>query len=405
MLPHIEATQERAAQAERVVVAHDKSELLFGGESRKPQLGSTMRDNQGFVGLFSLALSRTNFVQPLGVVGIEAIFNFDGAKKKPKKNDCERKVNPERDALNWWKSVQTTNDLFGDAKAIHVMDREGDIYELLSQLILHSIRFVIRVSHNRVALSDDKEFTKLYDLLENREIICTREVNLSRRPKNKLPGNNRRNPPRAARKARLNISATSVEIRRSVSAHVDCAPTLKLNCVHVREIDAGEEIEPVNWKLYTTEPIETEEDVLNVIDDYRARWTIEEYFKALKTGCAYEKRQLEGRTSLLNALAVFAPMAWQLLLLRTLNNHSPETCAEEALTKTQIEVLKAITKNKLSKSPTVKEAFLAVAALGGHIPNNGAPGWLVLSRGMETLFTMEIAWDAARSALSQRCDQ
>ncbi len=150
LLPHIEATQERAAQAERVVVAHDKSELLFGGESRKPQLGSTMRDNQGFVGLFSLALSRTNFVQPLGVVGIEAIFNFDGAKKKPKKNDCERKVNPERDALNWWKSVQTTNDLFGDAKAIHVMDREGDIYELLSQLILHSIRFVIRVSHNRV---------------------------------------------------------------------------------------------------------------------------------------------------------------------------------------------------------------------------------------------------------------
>ncbi len=98
-------------------------------------------------------------------------------------------------------------------------------------------------------------------------------------------------------------------------------------------------------------------------------------------------------------------MAWQLLLLRTLNNHSPETCAEEALTKTQIEVLKAITKNKLSKSPTVKEAFLAVAALGGHIPNNGAPGWLVLSRGMETLFTMEIAWDARSHALSQRCDQ
>jgi hypothetical protein len=41
----------------------------------------------------------------------------------------------------------------------------------------------------------------------------------------------------------------------------------------------------------TTEPIDTPEQILAVVDGYRHRWKIEELFKALKTGCAYEKRQ------------------------------------------------------------------------------------------------------------------
>ena len=36
----------------------------------------------------------------------------------------------------------------------------------------------------------------------------------------------------------------------------------------------------------TTEPIDTVEQVLRIVDWYRARWVIEEFFKALKTGCA-----------------------------------------------------------------------------------------------------------------------
>jgi hypothetical protein len=47
------------------------------------------------------------------------------------------------------------------------------------------------------------------------------------------------------------------------------------------------------------------------VDCYRGRWTIEEYFKALKTGCQYERRQLETAHSLLNALAILAPVAWR----------------------------------------------------------------------------------------------
>jgi len=57
--------------------------------------------------------------------------------------------------------------------------------------------------------------------------------------------------------------------------------------------------------LFTSEVVERLEDATAVVDHYRARWIIEEYFKALKTGCGFEKRQLTSLLGLLRALALF----------------------------------------------------------------------------------------------------
>jgi hypothetical protein len=38
----------------------------------------------------------------------------------------------------------------------------------------------------------------------------------------------------------------------------------------------------------------------------------------------------------------------------------------------------------------------AIADLGGHIRQNGEPGWLVLGRGYEDFVKAEIVWRAAR---------
>jgi hypothetical protein len=40
--------------------------------------------------------------------------------------------------------------------------------------------------------------------------------------------------------------------------------------------------------------------------------------------------------------------------------------------------------------------MLGIAALGGHIPNNGPPGWLVLGRGLTRLLDAEVGWHLAR---------
>ncbi|MEM7449045.1 MAG: hypothetical protein AAF355_12465 [Myxococcota bacterium] len=51
--------------------------------------------------------------------------------------------------------------------------------------------------------------------------------------------------------------------------------------VHVVEPDPPEGEAPVQWTLCTSEPIDTEAQVLRVVDMYRARRCTEVFFKAL----------------------------------------------------------------------------------------------------------------------------
>ena len=162
--------------------------------------------------------------------------------------------------------------------------------------------------------------------------------------------------------------------------------------------------EPVEWRLITTEPVETVDQVLRIVDWYRTRWLIEEFFKALKTGCAYETRQLESLQTLLIALALLAPIAWQLLLLRHLARAAPDASATVVLSPRQLQVLRASPVGKaLTRTPTLRDALVAVARLGGHLRQNGDPGWLVLGRGLQKLLLMEAGWAAAEPA--RKCDQ
>jgi hypothetical protein len=108
-----------------------------------------------------------------------------------------------------------------------------------------------------------------------------------------------------------------------------------------------------------------------------------------------EKRQLESFHSLTNALALFLPIAWQMLLLRSLSRLSPEAPAEQVLNPTQIALLRHTQPKKMKEGTTVRDALYAIAGLGGHLTQNGPPGWQTLGRGMEELLRMEMGWTAA----------
>ena len=197
----------------------------------------------------------------------------------------------------------------------------------------------------------------------------------------------------------MEVTARRFDVHRP--AHLGTLPTrLALNVVLVHEPNPPVGLEAVDWCLITTEAIESPEDVAAIVDAYRARWVIEEYFKALKTGCAFEKRQLETRGAILNALALFTPVAWQLLVLRQLSRDASSTPAGTVLSPLKLRVLQGHKRTKLREGATVKEAMLAIAALGGHIKNNGDPGWIVLGRGYEDLLLLEQG-----AAIALGCDQ
>jgi len=249
----------------------------------------------------------------------------------------------------------------------------------------------VRLGYDRALVEDER----LKEHMAAIETTCTRSVLLSRRRKKSGYVQHPRTQPRKERRARLAISATRVTFKRPGKCGADHPKTLAINVVSVREVNAPQDVVPVEWILGTSEPIKRKKDLLRIIDIYRARWTIEEFFKAIKTGCAYEQRQLESWSTLLNALAIFVPIAWNLLRMRALEREDDSAPANRILTDTQLHVLAAKTK-ALSSKPTIKEVLSAIARLGGHLKQNGPPGWQILGRGYIELVTLEAGYRLAK---------
>jgi hypothetical protein len=403
MAPHVRQTVRRGGSVEAVVVAHDTTEFNFG-RTRRQDLGAVGRGKSfGFYGHMALALAREGRL-PLGVLGFLTHSRKSG---KGRRGHSALQVAEDNEGRRWLQLVRQTEQRLGGLSAIHVMDREADCYTLMHDLVADKSRFVIRMAGDKRPLAHGESET-VGEALRHAEIVATREVPLSPRGKSTLPSYRKHYPARQGRQAKLAISATQVTLRRPDSASQCCGRTLTLNVVRVFEPEPPPEQPAVEWRLWTTEPVDTVEHVLEVVDEYLCRWVIEEFFRALKSGCQVEARQLETEHALVNALAVLAPVAWRLLTLRTLSRCGAGQPAERALTSTQIACLRAglrrLNRPDLPSRPTVRDAMLGVAGLGGHIRNNGEPGWIVLGRGLDALLLMEVGWIAHQDAAG-RCDQ
>jgi hypothetical protein len=399
---HARCTVERAAQAGEVLVIHDTTGFKFGGELLREGLGPVTGPNsQGFFTHASLCVGRDG--HPFGLLGLYSWVRT--GEKKGKRAQQVSQYDPDRESLRWFDGVESTAELLhGEADAIQVMDREGDCMELFASLVNEGHRFVIRLSHDRKLRGGRKasgSSEKLFEALSGSPMMLTREVPLSARGgkgKRRMPRQNARFPARKTRMANLEVRARTLVIHPGNGSVAHIPKQLELNFVEVREVEPPEGEPPVIWRLATTEPIETAEQIAAVIDIYRLRWLIEEYFKALKTGCNFEKLQLESGRALIRALAIFVSVAWRLLLIRWMDRNRPNAPASTVLSPTQLAALCAVRARAgkpLPENPTAHDVLMAIAALGAHLKRNGPPGWRVLGRGFEELLMIELGWLAA----------
>jgi hypothetical protein len=398
---HRERTWARAEGATWLLAIQDTSEARFGGSSVRTGLGPLMNGGHGFLFHPALLVSLDQGAErgiPLGVIAHEVLVSSE---KEPNRPWREQYNDPEKDALRWHRVMAAA-----DAEAaahrrsiIHVMDREASKYDLLAECCARGGRFVIRLKRG---------FTDRGVASPAGSAELDRDVALSAKP----AGRGKRRAGtlvRESRVAHLRVRAQSVTIPRPKHVkNVEPLPTLHL--VEVTEPEPPEDTPPVHWTLITTEAVETEADLARVVDSYRARWLIEEFFKALKTGCDFEARQLESLAALHNALAVFIPIAWHMLLMRGIARDAPDTPAERVVPRAVLEILVAIARGRnewgirLGPTPTAKEVYWAIARVGGHLPNNGPPGWLTLRRGMDRLHHI-LGAAAALRWTPGRCDQ
>lgn len=392
---HFDQTRQRCTQAADVYVLHDSTDFEFPGEGRTGLGPISGGGATGFLGHFALAVSSTGC--PLGVLGFHPWVRA-ARKAKKKKDWLKRYKDPNKESVRWVNMIQTVEDrMRGTGKSlIHVADRESDDYALISNVMQASQRIVIRIRADRTLASEEgAEPGKLFSTMDALDGVMTREVPISKRGvQNRGPKALRSHPVRNARVATLQFSATSVTLKRPHGIGTDLPAALVVNVVRVFEPDPPDGEAAVEWRLMTTEPITTADDVARIVDIYRMRWLIEEFFKALKTGCQVESRQLESGHGLINAVALLVPLAYLLLLLRATARATPDADAKTALSVTQLKVLDAVADPPLPPHPTVRHAMYAIAALAGHLKRNGDPGWRLLGEGYQRLLVLEQGWAA-----------
>jgi hypothetical protein len=412
LAPHIACTVQRARSCSTpLLVIHDTTEMKFPGDFPREGCGKLRHDRQGFDSHVSIVATyepSADAKDVLGVLRAQPYFTPRTEKEhKPKKKMPALSTPGSR---RWLDAIEASEVLIPDRVLIHVGDRGAESYALLAHLQKKQRQFVLRVSYDRAVLTTEGTQDSLFDEARtSHEFVTTRSVRVSSRHRAELPDakssagkpalkkgkirradvNKKRHPPRLERQAELHITAGTHTLIRPATEGKDLPDTLEISVVRVFEPRPPAGVEPVEWLLYTSNPLETRADVEQVVDVYRNRWLIEEFFKALKTGCGYERLQLENKNSILNALAIMMPIAWCLLRLRTLARLYPECPLRAVLTARQIAILRILRKRKLPPNPTVRDGLDAIAGLGGHLKHNGPPGWQTLGRGFERLLEAE----------------
>lgn len=427
--PHVDCSWKRAINAAAaglwVLAIQDTTEMRFGGIKEREGCGELMNKGGGFyahTGLLACLAKSDNLSGavgvPLGLGGCEILVRPKDRPKKPEKmSKMEwfriRHFADDNEFLRWERLASDMDDAARthEVSIIHVADREADEFSWMAGVLERGGRFVIRQTQDRRLVAGQKtandDDVERFDALLSgcHPIQATRDIGFE--TASTSGGRRRRKQPRQGRSTTVGIHALKTTLcKPDVSRATQ--ETLTVNVVIVRELEPPEGEAPIEWRLLTTESIETPEDILRVVDAYRARWLIEEYFKAIKTGCSYEKLQLESLHGLKIALSFCFAIAWHMLLLRTLARDAPTVPAEAVMTDAQVTILLAIaamSKNpwsvKLNDNPSVTDILYAVARMGGHIKNNGPPGWLTLSRGFHELNQLIFA----RQLLAPRSDQ
>lgn len=383
--PHHEQSWRRAAAAGPVVLAlHDTSEFTFAGTGTREWLTQKGASQSTHTHL-CLLVGEDERPVVHGVVGHQFYVQQDGAWVRyiDHKKTEELVVKSHR----WSDEVRRVQSAAPAGLAVvHVMDREGDDFVLYSTITEVGADFVIRSAHDRRTTSPAP---RLSQALTAAPISLNRAVSLGARNGRRPPGSQRRHPPRHQRDATLAVRAGRCTIPRPRGVAPVGEATLDLNVVEVIEESPPEGEKPVTWRLLTSLPVDTPGEIARVVDIYRKRWLIEEYFKALKTGCAAEKRQARSWDAMVRTFTLLIPVAWRLLRLRALSRPGSTAKWDAVIDSVELHVLKKKRpKHRLSKRSNARSVLLAIASLGGHIKNNGEPGWQVLGRGLQDLLVL-----------------
>lgn len=381
-----QATRERAIEKRRVLALHDTTDITCP-VAEPEEVGYLQTGQPGFYVHHALCVGCDDVTAPLGVLWSQLWGRAQRSQgRRPNMPGSSLAKLEERESDRWLEGVTEAQLWAEGCEVIHVMDREADSYRLFEHMRQLGADFVVRMRHDR-RVEDGHLTEALYDA----PIKLRRTVPLSARRSKTMPSYTHQG--RAAREAKLVVRCATVRLQPP--NYLRESEPIELNVVQILEEDPPRGQEPISWVLATSLPVHTSAQVALVLDFYRARWLIEEFHKALKTGCMFEKRQLESFESITTLLAICYPIACELLQLRA-RARQTNVPAAAVMRLSLLQCLRAHPKARpLPDNPSVEQGLAVIAGLGGHIKHNGPPGWQTLAAGYMELLAFERGWLAA----------
>ncbi|MDD2611073.1 MAG: IS4 family transposase [Giesbergeria sp.] len=138
--------------------------------------------------------------------------------------------------------------------------------------------------------------------------------------------------------------------------------SLVVTCVIATEVNAPEEVKPVQWRLLSNREVNCLKQASERIDWYRARWEIELFFLILKEGCRVERLQLGDKDRLEPALAIYMVIAWRINRLMRLGRTVPELEAGLVFEPDEWRAVFILNKKPIPKKmPTLNEVLRLIA--------------------------------------------
>jgi len=335
---------------------------------------------------------------PVEVVGILHQQYLVRKGRRRKHSRAKRKRPPKKGELEsqkWEDSVQQAGPAPANREAvqcIRVCDREADIYEHIKECETNGYGYVIRAGRDRKleAPATGPACGSLFEVVRAQAPVGRFELHLRARPGQ--PG----------RIATLAVASVKVQLRspRRPGHGPGFLPAIECRVVRVWEETPPEGAKALEWILLTDQPAETFEQMLEVALIYSSRWIVEEFHKALKTGCGAEKLQFEKGHRFFSTIAIMSLTALRLIHLRERFRLNPDAPVEQSgLNELEIRILETKLKRTIR---TVREAGLALGRLGGHMNrrSDGMPGWITLWRGMAKLRLLKEGAQLALAGMS-----
>ncbi len=384
LAPHTEATLRRISEESVVLAVQDTTSFNYSTHAATEGLGPIGSPEKGPQGiLMHDTMAFTIDGLPLGLVDVQ-VWARD-PKEIGKKHTRHKRPIEQKESVKWLRSFKATSAVQAacpDTKVVSVGDREADIYELFALALAQpkGAELLVRAEHDRLVKDGHG---RLFTHMNQQPIAAERTVDVPRTHKSK------------ARRATLGIRFAPVRLnpprKKSKLEPID------LWAVFASEVNAPDDVSPLEWMLLTTIEVTTPEDAFEKLDWYAKRWGIEVFHKTLKSGCRIEQRQLATEPRLENCLGIDLVVAWRILHLTMLGRHDPDQPCTAFFEEHEWKAVIAFTQgpeNVPETTPTIREVTRIVAGLGGFLgrKGDGEPGIKSLWVGLQRLDTISDAW-------------